>query len=113
MFMILQMNLNIWNDFILQLGGVGLLIFALAFGIKAIFKMLEKKESELKEVNKAFIDHLKLTEKELLVIIQKNTDGYEKMARGYEQMANAFNENSQSIDNLSDTIKTKIGRAHV
>ncbi len=82
--------MEVWNNYLLQLGSVGLMLSSLLFAVKYMFtyimKALKEKETEIKQTQNNFFEHLKNSEKELLSVIKEHTIAYNKLISIFERM---------------------------
>ena len=103
--------MEIFNNYLVQLGSVGILICGLLIVTRYLvsynLKQLKEKDIEVRELHESFREHLQGTEKHLLEIITENSRSYGELAKSNQLIAEAFQQNSQNIKELTNVIKTK------
>jgi len=81
--------MEIWNNYLLQLGSMGLMLTFLLIAVRYMFNYimaaLREKEIEIKQVQNQFFEHLKSSERELLSIIKEHTIAYNKLISIFEK----------------------------
>ena len=81
-----------------QLGAVGLLLASFIIGIRYVAQMFKEQQIKSEKIEFEFRGHLITTQKDLMSVIDNNTDSFKQMTQTYDRLINIIKNHNCKTD---------------